>query len=377
MDYILSDQQQEIRKLVRSFMENEVKPCIHEYEVEGSFPVELHKKGFDIGLHGFEIPREYGGSEAGYLMSGVIYEEMGRIDAGYALTMCATNLALKPVLLAGTPAQKELFSQLILEGGYASFALTEPNAGSDAASISTTAVKEGDEYVINGSKCFITNGAHANVYVVIAVTDRSKGVKGLSAFIVERSRAGITVGKEEDKMGIRTSNTVEVILQDVRIPASHLLGQEGHGFKIAMQTLDISRPFVGLIAVGMAQRALDEAVRYSKQRVTFGKPISHFQGIQFKLADMEIQVSTARQMCVHAIHLLEQKQPMSKEGAIAKCYSSDILVQVAIEAIQVLGGYGYMKEYPVEKILRDSKIFQIFEGTNEVQRVVISGALLR
>jgi len=377
MDYILTDQQQEIRKLVRSFMEKKVKPYINEYERNSEFPVALHKEAFEIGLHGFEIPREFGGTNVGYKTSAVIYEELGKIDAGFALTICATNLALKPVLISGTQAQKALFSRLILEGGYASFGLTEPNAGSDAASISTVAVRDGDEYVLNGSKCFITNGAYANVYTILALTDPSKGARGLTAFIVERDRTGISVGKEEDKMGIRTSNTVEVVLQDVCVPVENRLGEEGQGFKIAMKTLDISRPFVGNIAVGMAQRALDEAVAYAKQRVTFGQPIANYQAIQFMLADMAIKVDTARQMCVHAVDLLEAGLPMSKEAAIAKCYSTDILVDVASDAIQVLGGYGYMKEYPVEKILRDSKIFQIFEGTNQIQRMVVSGALLK
>ena len=377
MDYILTDQQQEIRKLVRSFMEKKVKPYINEYERDSEFPVALHKEAFEIGLHGFEIPREFGGTNVGYKTSAVIYEELGKIDAGFALTICATNLALKPVLISGTQAQKALFSRLILEGGYASFGLTEPNAGSDAASISTVAVRDGDEYVLNGSKCFITNGAYANVYTILALTDPSKGARGLTAFIVERDRTGISVGKEEDKMGIRTSNTVEVVLQDVCVPVENRLGEEGQGFKIAMKTLDISRPFVGNIAVGMAQRALDEAVAYAKQRVTFGQPIANYQAIQFMLADMAIKVDTARQMCVHAVDLLEAGLPMSKEAAIAKCYSTDILVDVASDAIQVLGGYGYMKEYPVEKILRDSKIFQIFEGTNQIQRMVVSGALLK
>jgi len=377
MDYILTDQQQEIRKLVRSFMEKKVKPYINEYERDSEFPIALHKEAFEIGLHGFEIPREFGGTNVGYKTSAVIYEELGKIDAGFALTICATNLALKPVLISGTQAQKALFSRLILEGGYASFGLTEPNAGSDAASISTVAVRDGDEYVLNGSKCFITNGAYANVYTILALTDPSKGARGLTAFIVERDRTGISVGKEEDKMGIRTSNTVEVVLQDVCVPVENRLGEEGQGFKIAMKTLDISRPFVGNIAVGMAQRALDEAVAYAKQRVTFGQPIANYQAIQFMLADMAIKVDTARQMCVHAVDLLEAGLPMSKEAAIAKCYSTDILVDVASDAIQVLGGYGYMKEYPVEKILRDSKIFQIFEGTNQIQRMVVSGALLK
>ena len=231
--------------------------------------------------------------------------------------------------------------------------------------------------MLNGSKCFITNAAYADVFVIFAMTNKEAGVKGISAFIVEKSRGGITIGKEENKMGIRTSNTADVFLDNVRIPADHLLGKEGKGFMIAMQTLDLARPFVGIGACGIAQRGLDEAVAYAKERVTFGKPIIKNQALQFMMADMDMKIEVARQMCVHTLQLAMAKKPYSREAAIAKCFASDIAMEVATDAVQILGGYGYSREYPVEKLMRDAKIFQIFEGTNQVQRIVISGQLMR
>jgi butyryl-CoA dehydrogenase len=314
-----------------------------------------------------------------YHTAGAIYEQMGYYDSGLALATTTTNLAWKPVLFGGTAEQKQLFWDLVLNGnGYASFALTEPGGGSDVASTRTKAVRDGDEYVITGGKCFITNGGYADVYICFASTNPALGAKGISAFIVERSRPGISIGKEENKCGIRTTNTVEVVFDEVHIPADHLLGKEGDGFKLAMKTLDYCRPFISAVSTGMAQRALDEAVAYSKERVVFGKPICKNQAIQFMLADMSIKVETSRQMYCHVIDLIEQHIPnFSKEAAIAKCYCTDNTVQVALDAVQILGGYGYMRDYPVEKIMRDSKIFQIFEGTNQIQRIVISGQLLK
>lgn len=376
MSRLLTEEQNIICGSIRDFMEKELKPLLNELDRKGEFPDEIYRKGFELDLNSFEIPEQFGGLGLDYATAGVMYEEMGYYDAGCALTMCTTNLALKPVLIAGTDAQKQMFCSRILEQGYAAFALTEPGGGSDVASTRTKAVREGDEYVINGTKCFITNGGYASAYIVVATTDPGKGARGLTAFIVEREREGISIGKEEDKCGIRTSNTVEVVFEDVRIPVENRLGNEGEGFKIAMKTLDLSRPFVSAIAVGMAQRALDEAVKYSKERVTFGKPICKFEALQFMMADMDIKVETARQMYRHAVELMSKKMPFSREAAITKCYCTDVLNQVVTDAVQILGGYGYMREYPVEKIFRDAKIFQIFEGTNQVQRVVISGHLL-
>jgi len=376
MAYLLNEDQNALRAMVRDFAEKEVKAVCAEYDRSGEFPAELYRKAFDMGLHCLEIPEEYGGGGVDYVTAAACYEELGWADAGFATGICANTLAWKPVLIAGTDAQKQKFADVLTGGGFAAFCLTEAGAGSDAGATKTTAVRDGDEYIINGSKCFITNGAVADIYVVFATVDPSLGLKGVTAFLVERSRAGISIGGEEDKMGIRLSNTTEVTFDEVRIPAENLLGREGEGFKIAMKTLDLARPFAGAIAVGIAQRGLDEAAAYAKVRNTFGKPIAKLQAIQFKLADMDIQTETARQMVYHCIQRIEKKLPYSREAAIAKCYAGDAAVNVALEAIQILGGYGYSREYPVEKLLRDAKIFQIFEGTNEIQRVVISANLL-
>lgn len=377
MGYILNEEQMGLVDMVKEFMTNEVKPYVAELDTTGEFPTKIYEKAFEMGLHCLEIPEEFGGSGIDFVTIAAIYEEMGKIDAGFTTSLCATSLSLKPVLIAGTPEQKKLFSDTIVPGAFGAFCLTEPNAGSDAGSVRTTAVRDGDDYIINGTKCFITNGGVSDIYVVFASTDKSKGLKGLTAFIVEKNRGGITVGKEENKMGIRLSNTTDVVFEDVRIPAANLLGKEGEGFKIAMKTLDLARPFIGAVAVGIAQRAIEESVKYSKERVTFGKPITNFQAIQFILADMDIETEAARQTVIHALQLAMDNRPYSREAAIAKCFAGDVAVKVALDAIQILGGYGYSREYPVEKLLRDAKIFQIFEGTNQIQRVVVAGNLLK
>lgn len=376
MAYILDEMGQDLVKLAHDFAEKEIKPYAAGWDRDGIFPVETYKKAMDMGLHCLEIPEEYGGSGVDYVTVAAVLEELGKYDAGFATTIAATCLGLKSVMIAGTPEQIKFFADRVVPGGFGAFALTEAGAGSDAGACRTTAVREGDEYVINGTKCFITNGGYADTFVVYANTDPSKGLKGLSAFLVERDRPGFSVGKDEDKMGIRSSNTTDLIFENVRVPADHLLGQEGKGFGIAMKTLDLARPFIGGIAAGIAQRALDEAAAYAKTRVCFGKPIAKQEVIQFMLADMDIKIETARQMVAHALTLAIQKKPFSREAAIAKCYGGDIAVQVTDDAIQILGGYGYSREYPVEKLHRDAKIFQIFEGTNQIQRVVISGQLL-
>lgn len=377
MSFILDKDQRELVDMAEEFAIRELKPHIAELDVNGEFPLDIYKKAMDLGFHCLEIPEEFGGGGLDNLTAAAIYEKIGEYDAGFATTLCATSLGLKPVLIAGTDAQKKLFADIVVPGRFGAFALTEPNAGSDAGSVITTAVKENGEYVINGRKTFITNGGVADVYIVFATVDKNLGLKGLSAFIVERERGGISVGKEENKMGIRLSNTTDVIFENVRVPEDHLLGKEGDGFKLAMKTLDLARPFVGAIACGIAQRALNEAVAYAKVRHQFNKPIAKLQVLQFKMADMEIAIETARAMIEHTFKLQGMGLPYSKEAAIAKAYAGDIAVKAATEAIQILGGYGYSREYPVEKLLRDAKIFQIFEGTNEVQRVVIAGHVLK
>ncbi|MBQ3393313.1 MAG: acyl-CoA dehydrogenase family protein [Lachnospiraceae bacterium] len=380
MGYQLTEEQRDIVELAKDFAEKTLKPVVAECDRTGEIPLDIYEKAFDIGFQTMEIPEEYGGMGLSYYAIYPAMEEIAKVDAGFATGIAASSLALKPVLIAGNEEQKKMFAQYITRenekgNGFAAFCLTEPEAGSDAAAGKTVAVKEGDEYVINGTKCFITNGGLAQVFVVFAITDKTKGVKGISAFIVERDRAGISIGKEEDKMGIRLSNTAEVVFDNVRIPADHLLGQEGKGFTYAMKTLDLARPLIGALACGIAQRAIDEAVAYAKTRVTFGKPIIRHQAIAFKLADMDIMTESARSTVINALNKYYSGEPYSREAAIAKCYASDISVQVALDAIQILGGYGYSREYPVEKLLRDAKIMQIFEGTNEVQRIVISSAL--
>ena len=375
---LLTDEQTEVCSIISDFMEKEILPHLQKWDHESRFPNDVYRQAYALGLNAFEAPEEFGGLGLDYQSAGAIYEQMGYYDSGLALTTVTTNLAWKPVLIGGSNEQKEKFWKLVLQGrGYASFALTEPSGGSDVAATRTKAVRDGGDYIINGAKCFITNGGFADVYLVIASTDPAKGAKGLTAFLVEGSRVGIHIGKEEDKCGIRTTNTVEVVFEDVRIPASQRVGDEGDGFKLAMLTLDMSRPFIGAIATGMAQRALDETLKYAKARVTFGQPICKFQALQFMMADMEMKVQTSRQMYIHALDLLEKHLPYTKEAAISKCYATECCTQVAESAIQIMGGYGYMREYPIEKIWRDSKIFQIFEGTNQIQRVVISSHLLK
>ena len=375
MGYLLNEEQRGLVAMAHDFCEKELKPFAAQWDREGIFPLETYKKAMEIGYHCLEIPEEFGGSGIDYITVTAVMEEFAN-DLGFATTLMGTTLSLKPVLMHGTPEQKKMYSEIIVGGGLGAFALTEADAGSDAAACRTTAVRDGDEYVINGTKCFITNSSYAEIFVVFASTNREAGVKGLSAFIVERDRAGFSVDKHEDKMGIRSSNTASLVLDNVRIPASHLLGKEGEGFKYAMQTLDLARPFVGASAVGLAQRCVDEAAAYANQRICFGKPIAKLQAIQFMLADMEIGVETARQMIIHTLQLAEAHMPYSREAAIAKCYAGDVAFKNASDAVQILGGYGYSREYPVEKLLRDSKILQIYEGTNQVQRVVISGQVL-
>ena len=377
MAYILDEQGRRIAALARDFAEKEIAPLVAEVDRTAEFPTELYQKAFALGFHKMELPQALGGLGLDYITIAAVLEEFGKVDAGFATSIMSISLALKPVLIAGSVAQKQYAVNKILGGAFAAFALTEPGAGSDAGGCRTTAVRAGDEYVINGTKCFITSGAYAELYTVFAATDPSRGTKGLSAFLVERGTPGLTIGKKEDKMGIRMSNTSEVILEDVHVPAANLLGGEGQGFKIAMETLNLARPLVGAVAVGIAQRAVDESIQYARERIAFGKPIAAQQAIAFKIADMEIGTETARQMVAHAFQLYQQHQPFVKEAAIAKCYAGDVAMKNAVEAVQIFGGYGYSREYPVEKLMRDAKIFQIFEGTGEIQRITISAQLLK
>lgn len=376
MSYLISEEGQELLETVKEFCDNEVKEQCKVYDESGEWPKEIYDKAIEMQLHMLEVPEEYGGLGLDRVTVAALIEEMAIADAGFATTISASGLGLKPVLIGGSKEQKERACQLIVDGGFGAFCLTEPMAGSDASAGKTTAVKDGDSYVLNGRKCFITNGGVASFYCITAMTDKSLGTKGISMFFVEAGTKGLSTGNHENKMGIRTSNTCDVVLEDCRVPVSALVGQEGKGFGIAMKTLDQARAWMGCVATGIAQRGINEAIAYGKERIQFGKPVIKNQGMQFKIADMEIKTETARQMVAHALTRMDMGLPHTKESAIAKCYASDIAMEVAQEAIQVFGGYGYSREYPVEKLLRDAKIFQIFEGTNEIQRIVIAGQVI-
>lgn len=376
MAYLISEEAQDLLQDVKHFCDNEVKEQCKEYDKTGEWPKEIYDKAIEQGYQALEIPEEYGGPGLSRVDVAALIEQMAIADAGFATTISASGLGTKPVLIAGSDALKKKACDIILDGGFGAFCLTEPGAGSDAGAGKTTAVLDGDEYVLNGRKCFITNGGVASFYCVTAMTDKTKGVKGMSMFFVEAGTPGLSTGHEEDKMGIRTSNTCDVVFEDCRIPKENLIGEEGRGFNIAMKTLDQARTWMGCVATGIAQRAMEEAIAYGKERIQFGKPIIKNQAIAFKIADMEIKIETARQMVAHALTKMDMGLPHTMESAIAKCFASDIAMEVASEAIQIFGGYGYSREYPVEKLLRDAKIFQIFEGTNEVQRIVVSNNII-
>lgn len=376
MAYILDEDGRALVADVKKFCDNEVKEQCKAYDESGEWPKEIYDKAIELGYQMLEVPEEYGGLGLPGETILAMYEEMAWSDAGFAVTMAASNLALKPILIAGTEEQKQKYCDVVINGGLGAFGLTEPNAGSDPGAGKTTAVKDGDDYILNGRKCFITNAPVADFFIITALTDKTKGLKGMSAFIVDKDTPGLSTTNHENKMGIRTSITSDVVLEDVRIPASQRLGEEGTGFATAMKTLDLARMFVGGLAVGIAQRALDEGIAYTKTRHQFGRPVAKNQALQFKMADMAMQIELARQMVAHAHKLYELGLPYGKEAAMAKCYAGDMAVQVTLDGIQLFGGYGYSREYPVEKLLRDAKIFQIFEGSNEIQRVVIANHIL-
>ena len=371
MGYILNDEAKDLLKDVKEFCQNEIVEQVKEYDRSGEWPEEIYKKVQEMQLTMMDVPEEYGGLGLDHTTEAALVEQVAWADAGIGTTIMGNGLGLKAVLLAGNEEQKKKCCDIMMNGGYGAFGLTEPDAGCDAANGKSTAVLDGDEYVLNGRKCFITNAPVADYFVIMAMTDKSKGTRGMSAFLVYKGTPGLSIGKHEDKMGIRTSCTSDVVMEDVRIPVSNRLGEEGTGYKTAMKTLDLGRSWCGVVAVGICQRCLDEAVSYCKQRVQFGKPIGKNQAIQFKIADMQIRTEAARQLVLHSIDLADRGLPFSKEAAEAKCFAGDAAVENAVEAIQILGGYGYSKDYPVEKLLRDAKIFQIFEGTNEVQRMVV------
>ena len=376
MDFALNEDQLELQEMVREFVNKEITPFAGEMDRNNEAMPGLMEKAADMGLLNLIVPEEYGGPGLDSVTVAMIYEELGKGCAGIATSMAANSLASYPILLSGSEEQKVEHCNLLNEGGLAAFALTEPNAGSDAGGVATTAVKDVENYILNGTKAFITNAGIADTFLVFANTRKSGGIRGLTAFIVPKGTPGFKVGKKEDKMGIRPSNTCELILQDVVIPAKNRVGREGEGFRIAMTTLDSARPFVGAVSVGLAQAALDVAVKYAKERKQFGQPIASFQMIQAMVADMAIKVETARLMVQKVCWMRDQGMNFTKEAAMAKCYAADVAMQVTTDAVQIMGGYGYSREYPVEKMMRDAKIMQIYEGTNQIQRLVIANKIL-
>ena len=379
MNYFLTEEQQFIKEIAATVAREKILPVRAELDEAQEFPWEIVKVLADSNLFGVYIGEEYGGTGGGVLDLCIAVEELSRVCGGISLCLAATALGTFPLLLFGSEEQKKKYLPAIAAGKrLVAFALTESGAGSDAGAIQATARKDGDSYVLNGTKQWITNGGEAEIYTVVAMTDKSRGSRGASAFIVEKGTPGFDFGKKENKLGIRASATRELVFQDCRIPAGNLLGREGQGFIVAMKTFDASRPGVAAQAVGIAQGALDEAASYARQREQFGKPIISFQGVQFMLADMAIKIEAARSLVYAVARAIDGgEKRISKESAMAKVFASDTAMQVTVDAVQILGGYGYMKEYPVEKMMRDAKITQIYEGTNQVQRIVMARQLLK
>lgn len=384
MSYQLNEDQEMLRGIVARMAVEKVAPRAAEIDEKDEYPWDLKELFAEQGLLGAGIPEEYGGTGAGLPSVCLIVEEISKASASAALVVAAQELGMMPILVGGSEEQKKKYLPGIASGDLiCAFGLTEPNAGSDAGGVKTRAVREGNQYILNGQKCFITNGGIADVYTIFATTDPSKGLKGLSAFIVEKDYPGFSIGKKEKKMGVRGSETTELVFDNCPVPAENLMGKEGDGFKIAMMTLDRTRPVIGGQAVGIAQGALDYALNYARERVQFGKPIAAFQGLQFMLADMGTKIEAARQLVYKAAFLIENAEAngtpageVSRFSSMAKLFASDVAMQVTVDALQILGGYGYMREYPMERMMRDAKITQIYEGTNQIQRVVIAKTML-
>ena len=379
MNFQLSEEHEMIRKMVRDFAKKEVEPTAAERDEEERFDMNIFKKMADLGLTGIPFPEEYGGIGSDYLAYCIAVEELSRVCASTGVTLSAhTSLASWPIYKYGTEEQKQKYLVPLAQGtSIGGYGLTEPGSGSDAGGMRTTAKLDGDHYVLNGSKIFITNGGIADIYVVFAVTDPTSKHKGTSAFIVEADFLGFSVGKKEKKLGIRSSPTTEIIFEDCRVPVENMLGAEGEGFKVAMTTLDGGRNGIAAQAVGIAQGALDAAVAYAKERVQFGKPIAAQQGVSFKLADMATTVEASRLLTYQAAWRESEGLSYGLESAMSKLFAGDTAMKVTTEAVQVFGGYGYTKDYPVERYMRDAKITQIYEGTQEIQRLVISRMLTK
>ncbi|UCE20278.1 MAG: acyl-CoA dehydrogenase [Gemmatimonadota bacterium] len=379
MEFGLTEEQQFIKKTARDFAENELKPESAERDETEEFPAKQVKQMGELGFMGMMIPEEYGGAGMDTVSYVIAVEEISRGDASCGVTMSVNNsLVCHPIFRYGNEEQKKKYLVPLANGTHlGSFSLTEPDAGSDAGNLQTTAVRDGDHYVINGTKIFVTNGGKSDTVVVFAMTDKEQKYKGINAFIVEKKWDGFEVGKKENKLGIRASDTSELVFKDCKVPKENLLGEEGMGFKIALDALDGGRIGIAAQALGIAQAALDESIAYSKQRTQFGKPICEFQAIQWMLADMETEIQGARHLVHQAARAKDSGGRYSKEAAMAKLFASEVAMRTTTKAIQIHGGYGYMKEYPVERLFRDAKITEIYEGTSEVQRMVIAASLLK
>jgi acyl-CoA dehydrogenase len=377
VDLTLTDEQKDLREMAHNFAANEMRKVAWEYDKDGTWPEEIIKQAWELGIMNSHLPAEYGGPGLDYLSGTLIEEELGWGCSGIGTSISCNGLATAPIDIGGSEeTKKKYLGRLAEEPLLASFCLTEPDAGSDVSGMRTTATKMGDEYVINGSKCFITNGGYANYYTVYAKTDKDAGHKGISAFVVERDWDGVTVDKKEDKLGQRASNTATISFNDVRVPAENLLGEENKGFKLAMMTLDRTRPGVAAMAVGIARAAFEFATEYSKERVQFGVPIAMHQAIQFMIADMATKVEAARLLTWQSASLLDQGKRNTLASSHAKRFAADSAMEVTTDAVQVYGGYGFIKEYPVEKLMRDAKIMQLYEGTSQIQRLVIAREVL-
>ncbi len=385
MGYSLNSEQIMLRKNIRRLAEGKVLPRAGEIDNTDEYPWDLWHLFAEQGLLGVSIPAVYGGMGKGVLELCLVVEELSRVSAATGLMVSCQELALTPVLLAGNDEQKKKF---LIPGArgevLTAFALTEPEAGSDAGATGTRAVRRGDEYILNGRKCFITNGGLAEYYIVFAATDKEQGIRGISAFVVEHDRPGLSIGKVEDKMGVRGTRTAEIIFEDCKVPGKNLLGVEGEGFKLAMLSLDRVRPAIGAQALGIAQGAMDYALTYCKQRRQFQRPIITLQGLQFMISEMFTKVEASRHLVYSAASLVDEEFPglngankeISRLSAMAKMYASDTAMTVTTDAVQLLGGYGYMRDFPVERMMRDAKIIQIYGGTNQIQRVIIARSLL-
>jgi len=377
--FVLTEQQEHLRREIRDFAAREIAPHVAEWDETAEFPMEVVKKLGAMGLLGVIVPTEYGGAGLGYVDYVLAIEELSAIDGSLGLTVAAHNsLGTNHIFLTGNEVQKRRYVPRLASGEWlAAWAITEPGSGSDASSARTTAVKRGDRYVLNGNKTFITNGRYADVAVVIAVTDKSKGTHGLSAFVVEKGTKGFRPGKKESKLGLRASDTSELIFEDCEIPEENLLGTEGEGFIDAMRVLDGGRISIAALSLGIARGALDAALKYVKERRQFGKAIAEFQGIQWKLADMATELDAARLLTQRAAVLKDAGRKVTRESSMAKLFASEVAVRICNEAVQLFGGYGFIKDYPVEKFYRDVKLCTIGEGTSEIQRMVIAREILK